>query len=449
MNRALREALVIPQPHVPSYWLDTAGGEPEGVTTLPGDRTVEVAVIGGGYTGLAAAHRLAGAHGVDTLVLEAHRIGWGASGRNGGFVSIAVGKVTLQERIKQWGPEAARRSIRLGAEAVQAVRELIAKEEIRCDPQPPGYIHVAHRPKLVAELKERLRLYRDVLDYDRVDFLDRPTLEHEGCLHGPSAHGALRFRDPFGLHPMKYVNGLAVAAVRRGAAVNDRSPVVGWSREGGWHHLATPAGTVRARTVILATNGYTPEGLHPFFTGRILPATSNIIVTRPIADAKWREVGMLTTQVYSDTRNLLFYWRRLPDDRMLFGGRAGILNTPTALQGRRRWLEARMAEKFPVLGGVESDYFWHGSVCLSYDRTPHVNAADGDPSVVYALAYMGSGVAMATYCGGLAADLAAGKDVPRDTPVTGAGLPRFPLPFLRRVYLAGAYVVFGIKDRWL
>ena len=108
-----------------------------------------------------------------------------------------------------------------------------------------------------------------------------------------------------------------------------------------------------------------------------------------------------------------------------------------------------MAEKFPVLGGVENDYFWHGSVCLSYDRTPHVNTTDGDPSVVYALAYMGSGVAMATYCGGLAADLAAGKDVPRDTPVTGAGLPRFPLPFLRRVYLAGAYVVFGIKDRWL
>jgi len=172
-------------------------------------------------------------------------------------------------------------------------------------------------------------------------------------------------------------------------------------------------------------------------------------VTRPLTDGEWRELGMLTTQVYSDTRNLLFYWRRLPDDRMLFGGRAGIINSPDALQRRRRWLEARMAEKFPALRNVGSDYFWYGNVCLSYDRTPHVGTAEGDLSVGYALAYMGSGVAMATHCGGLAADLALGKDIPRDTPLTLRGLPRFPLPFLRRVYLAGAYAVFAIADRWL
>lgn len=439
----------MPQPHVPSYWLETAEAEPEGVRPLLGDRSGEVAVIGGGYTGLSAAYRLAGTHGTETVVLEAHRIGWGASGRNGGFVSIALGKLSLQERIKKWGLEAARRSIRVGVEAVAGVRELIATEQIACDPQPDGYLHVAHRPDRVAALKERQAIYRELLQYPRVDFLDRATLERDGYLRGPSAHGALRFHDAFGLHPMKYVRGLALAAMRRGASLHDRSPVLGWSREGGWHLLATPGGTVRARKVILATNGYTPEDLHPFVGGRTLPATSNIIVTRPLADGEWRQLGMLTTQVYSDTRNLLFYWRRLPDDRMLFGGRAGIINSPDALQRRRRWLEARMAEKFPALRNVGSDYFWYGNVCLSYDRTPHVGTAEGTPSVEYALAYMGSGVAMATYCGGLAADLAVGKDIPRDTPLTLRGLPRFPLPFLRRVYLAGAYVVFAIGDRWL
>jgi hypothetical protein len=436
-----------PQPHLPSYWVTTGGPEPDGVTPLAGDRTVEVAVIGGGYTGLAAARRLAGTYGLDTLVLESHRVGWGASGRNGGFASFTLGKVPLAERIRRWGLDAARRSIRVGLEAVETVRELIATEEIDCQPQPPGYLVVAHRPRELADLRQRAALYRDPLGYDGVAVLDRAALEADGYLRGPSAHGALRLRDAFGLHPMRYVRGLAAAALRRGARLCDRSPVLAWQRDGGWHHLSTPGGTVRARRVVMATNGYTPEGLHPFLGGRTLPATSNIIVTRPLTAAEWRAIGMLTTQVYADTRKLLFYWRRLPDDRMLFGGRAGIVNSAGTLERRRRWLEARLAEKFPVLQGLGSESFWYGKVCLAYDLTPHVGTADGDPSVAYALAYMGSGVAMATYCGGLAADLAAGKDVARDTPLTAAPLPRFPLPILRQLYLAGAYVLYNLTDR--
>lgn len=172
-------------------------------------------------------------------------------------------------------------------------------------------------------------------------------------------------------------------------------------------------------------------------------------MTRLLTEAEWRETGMLTTQVYADTRKLLSYWRRLPDGRLLLGGRGGVVNTEATLGRRRRWLEARVAEKWPGLRDVGSEYFWWGNVCLSYDLMPHVATADGDSSVAYAMAYQGSGVAMATYCGGLVADLVAGKDVPRDTPLTAAGLPRFPLPLLRRAYLAGAYVVYGIKDRWL
>ena len=440
---------MIPEPHAPSYWAATAGPEPAGVQSLTGERRAEVAVIGGGYTGLAAAHRLAGTHGLDPVVLEANRIGWGASGRNGGFALITLGKVALEDRIRKWGLAAARRSIAIGVEAIETVRELIAKEQIACDPQPDGSLLVAHQPHAVAELAERVRLYREVLGYGDVELLDRARLERDGYLRGPSAHGALRTRNAFGLHPMKYVRGLAAAAMRRGATLCERSPVVAWRREGGEHVLVTPTGAVRARKVLMATNGYTPEGLHSFFRGRVLPAKSNIVVTRPLTEAEWREVGMLTTQVYSDTRKLLFYWRRLPDGRMLMGGRAGVLDTPAGLRARRRRLEAAISEKWPVLRGVGSEYFWHGNVCLSYDLMPHVSTVEGDPSVAYAMAYLGSGVAMSTYSGGLAADLIAGKDVPRDTPLTAAGLARFPLPFLRRAYLAGAYVVYSVKDRWL
>ena len=434
--------------HVPSYWAATGGPEPDGIRTLEGDRRTEVAVIGGGYTGLAAAYRLAGTHGLDTVVLEANEIGWGASGRNGGFALITLGKVGLEERIRCWGIEAARRSITLGVEAIETVRELIAREHIACDPGKDGSLVVAHRASAVADVQERVRLYREVLGYPHVEFLDRARLDSDGYLRGPEAFGALHTRNAFGLHPLKYVRGLAAAALRRGATLCARSPVVAWRREGGEHVLVTPRGAVRAHTVVMATNGYTPEGLHPFFRGRVLPATSNIIVTRPLTEAEWHDVGMLTTRVYSDTRKLLFYWRRLPDDRLLFGGRAGVLDTPASLRRCRRRLEAHVAAKWPALRGVAREYFWSGKVCLSYDLMPHVNRADGDPSVAYALAYQGSGVAMSTYCGGLVADLVAGKDVPRETPLTAATLPRFPLPYLRSAYLAGAYVVYGVKDRW-
>jgi hypothetical protein len=246
---------------------------------------------------------------------------------------------------------------------------------------------------------------------------------------------------------LKYARGLALAAHRRGAAIHPDSPVVRWRKDGAWHVLATPRGTVRARRVVVGTNGYTPESLHPFLRARTLPTTSNIIVTRALTDAEWAEVGMRTTQVYTDTRTLVRYWRRLPDGRMLFGGRAGVINTEASLARRRRWLEGQLAAMFPCLRGIGGEYFWHGAVCMPYDRIPHAHTVDDDPTVAYALAYTGTGVAMATYLGGLAGDLAAGVPVPRDTPVTGTGIPRFPLPFLRRAYLAGAYLVYGLKDR--
>lgn len=433
---------------VPSYWEHTAAPDESGARPLEGDRRVEVAVIGGGYTGLTAARQLAGVHGVDVAVLEANPIGWGASGRNSGFALTSVGKVGLDERIRRWGLEAARASVRLGVDAVETVRELIRSEAIGCDAQPEGALTVAHRDERVAELRERVRTYREVLGYDGVDFLSREQLERDGYLRGPSAGGAIRFRTGFGLHPLKYARGLAKAAARRGAALFDRSPVVSWQRDGSTHILATPGGTVRARRVVMATNGYTPEHLHPYFRGRVLPAASNIVVTRPLTAAEWQQVGMATTRVYSDTRRLLFYWRRLPDDRLLFGGRSGVFNTPAALARRRKWLEAAIADKWPVLAGIGSEWFWHGNVGLSYDLIPHMNTVEGDPTVAYAMAYLGSGVALSSHCGALAADLVMGKAVPRDTPVTSTEIPRFPLPALRKAYLAGAYLAYGIEDRW-
>jgi gamma-glutamylputrescine oxidase len=153
---------------VASYWEDTALPDESGARPLDGDRQVEVAVIGGGYTGLTAALRLAGVHGVDVAVLEANCIGWGASGRNSGFALTSLGKVGLDERIRKWGLEAARASVRLGADAVETVRELIRSEDIDCDAQTEGALLVAHRDERAAELQDRVRTYRETLGYDGV-----------------------------------------------------------------------------------------------------------------------------------------------------------------------------------------------------------------------------------------------------------------------------------------
>jgi glycine/D-amino acid oxidase-like deaminating enzyme len=434
-------------PSASPYWERTSGPAPSPAAPLAGDLAVDVAVIGGGYTGLAAALRLATVHGVQVALLEANTAGWGASGRNSGFALISTGKLGVDERIRRWGLEAARRSIRLGVEAVETVRALIRDEAIGCEPQPDGWLVVAHRAGMVEELRARVRTYRDALGYGGVDFLDEQALAAGGYLRGPAARGAILFRTGFGLHPLKLARGLAAAAMRRGVRVFEGTRVLHWQRGPDGHCLSTPGGTLRAKRVVMATNGYTPERLHPFFRGRLLPAASNIVVTPPLTEDQWAATGMLATRVYSDSRKLVYYWRRMPDGRLLFGGRAGVRDTEASLRERRRALEEAIAAKWPVLRGVGSEHFWHGNVCLSYDLTPHVNTVEGDPTVAYAMAYLGSGVALATHGGGLAADLVMGAPVARDTPVTGAGLVRFPLPFLRRAYLAGAYLAYGLQDR--
>jgi gamma-glutamylputrescine oxidase len=166
----------------------------------------------------------------------------GASGRNGGFAMISVGKLSHQEREAQWGLPAARRAFRLGIDACERVRELIAKEDLACDVQPDGWINVAHRADRVPVLRERLRVYEERLDFREVEFLDRERLAAEGYTRSPSAHGALRIRPTFGVHPLKYARSLAQAAHRRGAAIHPDSPVVRWEKDGAWHVLAIGSG---------------------------------------------------------------------------------------------------------------------------------------------------------------------------------------------------------------
>jgi glycine/D-amino acid oxidase-like deaminating enzyme len=433
---------------VPSYWEATGGPPPAGVTPLAGDTATEVAIIGGGYTGLSAAYHLARDHGIAATVLEAGPIGWGASGRNGGFCGLGGSKLGYGLMAQRFGTAETRRFFEAQKAGVALVRSLAAAEAIDIEPTGEGEHYLAHRTSRWHVL-ENLAGTAQRLFGERWPLWRRPELEAR-LLRSPEAQGALVIPHYLGLHPLRYVRGLAAAAARRGARVHERTPVTAWQREGGRHRLVTPHGTVTAARVLVATNGYTPEGLDPILHGRLLPALSSIIVTRPLTPDEQAAQGWTRPALVADTRNLLFYIRLLRDGRLLFGARGGTDASPAAFARRCAWMERRLGEKFPAWRGVGIDFAWWGLVCLARDLLPHLGWLDNGRHTLAALAYHGSGVSFATMFGRAAAARLAGREP--DPPLPGfvqSAPPRFPVPGLRLVALRAAYVGYGLKDEWL
>ncbi|WP_119458928.1 FAD-dependent oxidoreductase [Rhodospirillaceae bacterium SYSU D60014] len=432
-------------PHVGSYWAVTAGDEVSGVVPVTEDLDVDIAIIGGGYTGLSTAYHLARDHGVAAHVLEANRIGWGCSGRNGGFCSIGIGKEDFETWVRRWGIDQARTVFEMGREAVRTVRGLVTDEGFDVEMTPEGGLELAHKANRMPGFATRSQMLHDLFGVE-TRLLDRAALERD-YLVSREAHGALLYSEGFALHAMRYVRGLAEAAQRRGAVLHGSSPVTEWRRDGERHLLVTPRGTVRARQVVIATNGYTNDSLHPRTNGRLLPVLSNIIVTRPLTAAERESVNWQTYLKIWDSRRLLFYYRLLPDNRVLFGARGGIHDTPTANRKQKAWLQRRFADMFPPLSGVDTDFFWRGWVCASYDKNPHLGTTD-DPTVHYALAYLGTGVALSTLCGRLLATRLGGGAVDAG-PLLSQPLPPFPFPRFRRLYQRAAYSYYALQDRLL
>src|SRR5919199_6906733 len=235
------------------YWEATAGPEPAGLAPLAGDTACEVAIVGGGYTGLSCAYHLAKQHGISAVVLEAGPVGWGASGRNGGFCGLGGTKLGYGTIAERFGLEAARRYFDAQKAGVALVRELAAAEGIDIEPTGEGEHYVAHKPGRVAALRARAELVERLFG-ERWAVWDREELA-ERLLDAPEAHGCLVIPHYFGLHPLRYVRGLAAAAARAGASVHPRTPVLAWERSPAGHRLRTPHGTVTAARVVLATNG--------------------------------------------------------------------------------------------------------------------------------------------------------------------------------------------------
>ncbi|HWP89052.1 MAG TPA: FAD-binding oxidoreductase, partial [Burkholderiales bacterium] len=250
---------------------------------------------------------------------------------------------------------------------------------------------------------------------------------HATHIGGTQSHGALRIPDALAVHPLKLASGVLRMACAAGAIVHTASPVTAWEKRGAEQVLTTPHGTVRAKKVVIATNGYTPQHLHPAVRATLLPVLSHIIVTRPLTPEEIRAAHFLTRHVLTDSRKLLYYWRRLPDDRILFGGRGLIADNPQRNVQQREFLLSELKNKYPGLARVTVDYDWHGWVCLTRDFLPHIHHAEDDTSVHYALGYQGSGVSLSLYAGKLLAQSIAGHPVEQALPALHSPLARYPL----------------------
>jgi len=431
----------------PSYWEATAGALRDDWAPLDGDAACEVAIIGGGFTGLSAALHLARDHGIDARVLEAGPIAWGASGRNGGFCLVGATKLSIQAMVKRYGLEETRRFHASQVEGVELVRQLCETESIDCDRRGQGVLTVAHAPGRLEELREEAAslsglfgIPARILSPDEFRELGHGGTEQFGGLH--TATG-------FALHPLKFALGLARAAARHGAVLHGRSRVVEWTRDGARHVLRTAGGRLRAKHVILATNGYCPEGLRPAFDARVLPAMSNIIVTRPLSDEELASESYRAAEPVCNTRTLLFYYRLLPDRRFLFGARGDTTGRPADGERMRTWMTRRLGQVFPGWRDVPVTHFWRGLVCVTRRLVPSIGRLDDDPTTWYGFGYHGNGVNTAPWIGmRLARAVAGGIEPGAMAPAMMQGLPaRFPLPAFRLWALRAAYVAYALQDR--
>lgn len=429
-------------PHSSSYWVDTAGIAPEDDGPVSGALEVEVAIIGGGYTGLSCALHLAREHGIRAVVLEANQVAWGCSGRNGSFARISGGRVPLAELIRRYGPVTAKAYFDEMSAGLNTVRGLIHDGHIDCDAQPDGVYKVASAAAHVDGLKREVGLYNDVLKYDA----RLVTAEQVNAVHsGAESFGALYMPDGFSMHPLKLAWGILRMAREAGATVHVGSPVTQWNSDKGDHRLVTPGGVVTAKHVVVATNGYTSPALHKATAGRILPVHSQIIVTRPLT-AEEKLQSLAGSECMFDTRNLLSYYRRLPDDRILFGGRSAITGRDAENPKHRQNLQDALCRKFPVLQGIGVDYNWGGWVAVSENSLPFICRVPGLHNVVCAGGYAGSGVSFSVQSGKRLAQMVAGESQPTSVDFLHQIPGRFPFqPFLR-VGQRLAYAWYRFKD---
>jgi glycine/D-amino acid oxidase-like deaminating enzyme len=419
-----------------SYWLDTApkGSLERSMTTVDGH--TDVAVIGGGLTGVVAALHLARS-GAKVELLEQHTVGFGASGRNGGMATTGM-SIGIRDAVAKMGFDKAASLYRTYGQAIDLIEQLVTEEGIECDFARPGKLILASKPAHVQGFEKTAELLNARMGVE-THVVPKSELRRE--IGSDAFHGGMVDSKSASLHVGKYIRGLGEAAERAGVTIHEQAGVQRLTKLGTGHVLETPRGRLQASQVLLATGAYTRRPFR-WHQVRIAPVGSFIIATEPL-DASVCDDLLPTRRVASDSKNLLNYFRITPDNRLLFGGRARFaMSNPQSDEKSGKLLRDAMVHIFPQLTGVKVDYCWGGLVDMSLDRLVHAGEHDG---VNYSMGYAGHGVQMATYMGRQMAEYMGG--IPQANIWSDFAFRRIPGHFGPPWFLPVAGAYYKLKDR--
>ena len=395
----------------------------------------DVCVIGAGYTGLSAAIHLA-KKGYSVAILEAHRIGSGASGRNGGV--LGMGQRKDQKELEEWlGIDDARRMWQIACDANQLVRDLINEFGIDCD-LTNGHLAVAHKPSHVKDMWahcEHLAKYYDCDGYKPV------TAEEVHEMMGVETyHGGYVDHLAGHIHPLNLALGLGKAAKEIGVRIFEGSRAQGYDAKGEKIYVKTDSGSVEAKFLIIGCNGYLGR-LNKGSERYQMPINNFLLATEPLGKERARQINRDNLAIV-DTRFVVNYWHNSPDHRLIFGG--GENYSSRFPRDIKQFVRKYMLEVYPNLEDAKIEYGWGGTLAITMRRMPHFGRKAHN--IYWAQGYSGHGIHMATMGGKMAADAIMGQAERFDL---FASLKHFPFPggrWLRWPALVTGMLYYSILD---
>ena len=421
--------------HIDSWYAASAQPHPH-FPAVDGSIKTDVCVIGGGYTGLSTAIHLRKL-GFEVTLIEANRVGWGASGRNGGHVG--TGQRAGQEDLEKWvGAATAKTLWQIGLDAVRLVCDLIDEFDIDCE-LGSGNIHIASKPSHARELREEVEHLSQHYGYEQIEYLNTEQLAAQTSAQG--GHGATYDHGARHLHPLKYAFGLARGADTLGAKIYEQSPALKLEDRPDETVVRTPGGDIHARFVVLACNGYLGK-LERRIAGNIMPINNFVIATEPLPNAVQRRISRDNTSL-SDTLFVINYWKLSGDGRLLFGG--GENYTSRFPSDIRNFVRPYMLKLYPELANVNIDYGWGGTLGITMNRMPDFGRIG--KRTFYAQGFSGHGVPTATMAGELLAGAIAGDTERFDVM---ASVPTYGFPggtLLRWPGLVAGMLFYSLLDK--
>ena len=430
---------------VKSYWEETSN-EKLNLEKLTKNINCEIVVVGGGYTGLLCAINLIENYNLDVILIEAGKIGWGASSRNGGFCSFPPIKTSFKKLQKIYGKEETKRFFRNAVEGSNYTKDIISNYNIDCDVTGESNFIVAHHPNKFKQIKEQAEVYKNEFGIE-TEIYSKEEFNKFG--HGGNEQfGALSYKPGFAINPLKFVNGITKYALSKKLKIFEHTLVDKINKNNGYYTLKSKEGSVKAKKVVVATNGFYQEGLVPQLNSRILPVISNIIVTRKLTD---KEIDLHNFKTFSpivNTKNLLYYYRKLPDNRILFGTRGDYIGSDQSNLDRAKIMEKFFKNIFPDWVSISIDYNWRGLIAMSQKLTPSIGKIENE-EIYYGFGYHGVGVSSAPWTGNQLSKLVFSSNSKNlNISKVYKGLPKkFIFPKLRIFYFRLAVLFYNIKDK--